>query len=137
MPHQSFAEFEEAVVRLVEASGATRSDAQGMVMGKRAQLLTLHRDNYTAALAAKTAFGIDALPVAPRAPAGPLARTTDSAWCASLELVSAVRAAQRAACEDGGPMELLLREALESAVTLEHRLKTLAQFAADAARKAA
>lgn len=137
MPHQSFAEFEEAVVRLVEASGATRSDAQGMVMGKRAQLLTLHRDNYTAALAAKSAFGIDALPVAPLTTAESLKFSTDGAWNVAGALVSAVRAAQGAACEDGGPMELLLREALESAVTLERRLKTLAQFAADAARKAA
>lgn len=48
---------------------------------------------------------------------------------ASLLLVDLVRAAHSASCEAGGPMELLLREAIADARELSDRLVTLAQFA--------
>jgi hypothetical protein len=54
---------------------------------------------------------------------------TKAAQCANLTL-SDVRAAHKAACADGGPMELLLREAIVDAVNLAQRLEQLQGFAA-------
>lgn len=61
--------------------------------------------------------------------ASPLQLTTLAAGDASLSLVQLVRAAHSASCEAGGPMELLLREAIADAQALADRLATLAQFA--------
>lgn len=47
----------------------------------------------------------------------------------AAELVNHVRTAHKASCENGGPMELLLREAIADAVRLADRLALLAQFA--------
>lgn len=64
-----------------------------------------------------------------------VADRTDSAMVQAGSLTGAVRLAQLAACEDGGPMELLLREALADAVKLNDRLTMIAQFAASDARR--
>lgn len=61
--------------------------------------------------------------------AAPLQRTTLAADEASLSLVQLVRDAHSASCQAGGPMELLLREAIADAQALADRLATLAQFA--------
>jgi hypothetical protein len=62
-----------------------------------------------------------------------LRAATAAAAAASLTLVGAVHTAHRSSTEAGGPMELLLREAIEAAVALNARLATIARFADDAA----
>jgi hypothetical protein len=52
---------------------------------------------------------------------------TKAAQAAAM-LVSDVRQAHKAACADGGPLELLLREAIEDAARLALRLGVIADF---------
>jgi hypothetical protein len=62
-----------------------------------------------------------------------LRATTAAAAAASLTLVGTVHTAHQASTPAGGPMELLLREAIEAAVALNARLATIARFADEAA----
>lgn len=55
--------------------------------------------------------------------------TTKAAQAAEM-LVSDIRAAHKATCAAGGPLELLTREAIHDAVRLAQRLHEIAGFAA-------
>lgn len=62
--------------------------------------------------------------------AGHLQEVTSAAAQSADLTLSAIREAHKASCAAGGPMELLLREALGDAVRLHQRLEIIASFAA-------
>lgn len=64
-------------------------------------------------------------------PPPPLVATTGESSNAAQALVRHIRAAHAASCENGGPMELLLRKALADAMQLSQDLDQLARFAAE------
>ena len=62
--------------------------------------------------------------------AGHLQEATSAAAQSAELTLSAVMQAHRASCDDGGPMELLLREAIADTVRLRDRLVLIGMFAA-------